>query len=50
MNHIIINIKNSAGGLNGRLDTVGKKLASWKIDWKKLEYHMESQIENLKLW
>lgn len=36
MNHIIVNIKNSVGGLNGRLDTAGEKLVSWKIDWKKL--------------
>ena len=32
----IINIKDSVGGLNGRLDTAGKKLVSWKIGWKKL--------------
>lgn len=36
MNYIIVNIKNSVGGLNGRLDTAGEKLVSWKIDWKKL--------------
>lgn len=36
MNHIIVNIKNSVGGVNGRLDTAGEKLVSWKIDWKKL--------------
>lgn len=36
MSHIIVNIKNSVGGFNGRLDTAGEKLVSWKTDWKKL--------------
>ena len=36
MSHIIVNIKNSVGGLNGRLDTAGEKLVSQKIEWKKL--------------
>lgn len=36
MSHIIVNIKNSVGGFNGRLDTAGEKLVFWKIDWKKL--------------
>lgn len=36
MKHVIVNIKNSMGELNGILDTTGEKLVSWKIDWKKL--------------
>lgn len=48
MNPKIINIKDSVGGLNGRLDTAGKKLVSRKIDWKKLFQITQCQTENFQ--
>lgn len=47
MNPKVINIKDSVGGLNGRLDTAGKKLVSRKIDWKKLS-QIPHRVSNRK--